>query len=75
MIRVRIRTATVISRLARSGLTQADFAREVGVTSGFVSQLLAGVRHPGPATRERILDAPCMKGFDFDDLFEVEVAA
>ncbi len=75
MIRVSLNTMSVARRLARRGMTQNAFAREVGITTGFMSQLLHGVRHPGPSTREKILAAPSMEGLEFDDIFEVEVAS
>ena len=75
MIRVNLKARSIASRLARKGMTQNSFAREVGITTGFMSQLLHGVRRPGPSTRAKILAAPSMKGLEFDDLFEVELAA
>jgi len=75
MIRMNLKTDSVAMRLVRRGTTQNAFAREVGVTSGFMSQMLSGMRCPGPATRRKIMAAPSMKGFTFDDLFDIEVAA
>ncbi len=57
--------------VARSNLSQNEFARRCGVTSGYMSQLLSGKRNPGPLIRQRLLDA--LPGLDFDDVFvEVE---
>ena len=54
--------------LARLNLTQNELARHCGVSSGYLSQLLSGVRCPGPAVRRRLLDA--LPGATFDQLFE-----
>jgi transcriptional regulator with XRE-family HTH domain len=54
--------------LARRHRSQNDLARALGTTSGYVSQLLAGVRTPSPLMRQKILSA-LGEGYRFDDLF------
>ena len=57
--------------VARLNLSQNALARRCGVTSGYMSQLLSGKRHPGPVVRQRLLDA--LPSLGFDDVFmEVE---
>lgn len=65
---VRSEVRREIARLNRS---QNDVARACGLTSGYLSQLLTGKRHPGPAVRARLLKH--LAPLEFDDLFE-EVA-
>ena len=43
-------------------------ARECGLSSGYLSQLLSGARCPGPDVREQMLTA--MPEMTFDQLFE-----
>lgn len=66
--RLRPEIQRVIARMNRS---QNHVARECELTSGYLSQLLTGKRHPGPDVRARLLDHLAPLGFD--DLFE-EVA-
>lgn len=53
--------------MARLNLSQNALARRCGLSSGFISQLLRGIRYLGPRTRAKLLEA---LRFDFDDLFE-----
>jgi transcriptional regulator with XRE-family HTH domain len=61
----------VWGRIMRGNVSQNDFARKAGISSGYLSQLLSRVRSPGPAVRRVLQDA--LPGADFDELFE-EVA-
>lgn len=54
--------------LSRSNLSQNEFARRCGLSSGFMSQLLAGHRFAGPQTRQRLLEK--FPTVQFEDLFE-----
>lgn len=54
--------------LARLNISQNELARHCGITSGYMSQLLSGVRCPGPAMRRRMLAH--IPGATFEDLFE-----
>lgn len=56
-------------QLARKNMSQNWLAQRLGVTSGYISQLMCGVRNPSPRLREKI-----MKLFpecDFDELFTI----
>jgi transcriptional regulator with XRE-family HTH domain len=53
--------------LARMNLSQNEFARKCGISSGYMSQLLGGTRFAGPAIRARMCG---VLHLDFDDLFE-----
>jgi transcriptional regulator with XRE-family HTH domain len=53
--------------LARLNISQNELARTIGLTSGFMSQLLTGRRLAGPVTRRRLMGALPL---DFDQLFE-----
>lgn len=66
---VRFRVKPGIKRaVARLNRSQNSIADECGVSSGYLSQLLSGVRCPGPDVRERLLIA--LPQMTFDQLFE-----
>lgn len=69
MVRVHLNNQALRRLLARRNMTQNSFARRIKVSSGYVSQLLRGQRHPSPKVRERILAE--LPGTDFDHLFRV----
>ena len=75
---VKLKALILKKHLARRNLSQNSFARRVGVTSGYMSQILCGERNPSPQIRERILQtlntAQKLLGqsaFAFDDLFKI----
>lgn len=76
MLRAKIRRKVVDEDLLRRNMTQAKLARRLGISTGFMSQLLTGQRYPGPSLRLRLLNE---FGVGFDALFEIverdEVAA
>jgi len=53
-------------------LSQNKLATLCGVSSGYMSQLVSGKRHPGPGVRARLLQV--FTKLSFDDLFEEEAA-
>ena len=57
--------------LNRLNKTQNELAAMVGITSGYLSQLMTGTRSPSVEVRkglQEVLDVP-----DFEDLFILEV--
>lgn len=69
-VRVRVRASGVWNHMAQQNLSQNDLGRQLGITSGYLSQLINGVRFPSPELRRLLLDAlPATK---FEELFIVE---
>ena len=69
--RVRLKQRCVWDRLDQLKLSQNELARTVGITSGYLSQLMSGSRCPSAEMRQRLQD---ILGIDsFDDLFILEV--
>ena len=66
-LRFRLRP-DIRRRMARSNWSQNRLSRHSGVSSGYMSQLLSGKRHAGPAVRGRLMAA--FPELSFDDLFE-----
>lgn len=73
MRKVVVRAEVVRELLLRRNLSQNGLAQKVGLSQGYLSQLLRRERTPGPRTRERLMDA--LRVQDFDALFELEEAA
>ena len=55
--------------MARQNISQNELAKRLGITSGYMSQLVCGTRYPSPKVRQKILD---VLGIDFDDVFIIE---
>ena len=69
--RVRLKQRCVWDRLDQLNMSQNELARTVGITSGYLSQLMSGTRCPSAEMRQRLQD---ILGIDsFDDLFILEV--
>ena len=68
-MRVYLRTERFCNYLIRNNLSQNWLAQKLGVSSGYLSQLLRGQRSPSPAVRQRIMELFVESGFD--DLFEI----
>ena len=69
MSKIRLNSETLQDWLDRNNLSQRKFGRLHRLSSGYISQILSGKRHLGPATRQTIQDAT---GLTFDDLFTKE---
>ncbi len=71
MQRVMLRGRAVYEVLARRNLSQNALAMQLGVSPSYMSQLLRGLRCPGPLLRPRIQAAPSLRHLAFEDLFEL----
>ncbi len=66
--KVRLNPYAVWGRVNRANLSRNEFARQMGISSGYLSQLITGQRCPSPRMRLRqALDIA-----RFDDLFIVK---
>ena len=68
-VKVLLRAGVVKERLIRKCRSQNWLAIRLGVSSGYISQLMDGCRNPSPALRQRFLDA--FPECEFDDLFQI----
>jgi len=69
-IRVKVNKIAVEKEIARRNMTQNHLALKAGITSGYISQLMCGLRHPSPETREKLQNA--LHPLTFDDIFIIE---
>ena len=70
MVRVRLNRDFVDILLARRNMSQNSLARMLGLSTGYMAQLMNGDRYPSPRLRQRILEI--LNPLSFDDLFIVE---
>ena len=69
---VAIRKEAIRKILARKNMSQNCFAMRLGVSSGYMSQLMTGVRNPSPDLRIKILEKLKMDESGFDKVFEIK---
>ena len=79
MVKVKLKIPVFRRMLAERNISQNRFAQLAGLTSGFMSQLLAGIRNPSPAVRKQLWNAlnksrkaQGLKGYAFDDIFRIQ---
>ena len=66
--RVTRNPAPVWVFLDERDISQNELARRVGISSGYLSQLMSGSAHPSPEVRQSLQRE---LGLDFDDLFTI----
>ena len=69
--RVKLNPQAVWEHLNRLNKTQNELAAMVGITSGYLSQLMTGTRSPSAEVRKRLQEV--LGVARFDDLFILEV--
>ena len=69
MVKVFVKKKTVEELLARKNQSQNWLALRLGISSGYISQLISGERCPSPKIRQKIQDL--FKIEKFDDLFYI----
>ena len=69
MVKVFLKADSVEKLLAKKNLSQNWLALKMGISSGYISQLIKGERCPSPKIREKMLNL--FKDKKFDDLFYI----
>ena len=69
-MKVWLKAKFIRKKMIRRHLSQNDMAKMVGVSSGYMSQLMDGSRHPSPAVTQRI--EAVFPELGFDDLFTIK---
>jgi len=69
---VAIKRGRIKKILARKNMSQNCFAMRLGVSSGYMSQLMSGIRNPSPELRGKILSELKMDESGFDEIFELK---
>ena len=68
-LKVQLNVKLIRRILARKNLSQNWLAARIGASSGYMSQMMSGVRNPSPEMRETIMQV--LKDYSFDDLFKL----
>ncbi len=71
-MKVYLRNETIKKILMRKNKSQNWFAYRLGISTGYISQLMDGSRSPSPKLRERIMNN--LPEHRFDDLFIIKEA-
>lgn len=70
MVKVRINRNVVYQLLGRRNISQRRLAKSLGVSSGYMTQMLNGDRCPSARLRQKMLEV--LNPLTFDDLFLIE---
>ena len=68
-MKVKLKADLIRDYLAKRHLPQNWLAGVLSTTSGYMSQLMRGIRTPSPKMRQKIQNI--FQDFKFDDLFEI----
>ena len=69
-IRVRLNKGAILMAITRRNMSQNKLAGKARITSGYISQIMCGVRSPSPEVRQRLLKV--LSPLTFDDIFIIE---
>jgi putative transcriptional regulator len=69
-VRVKVKSRTIWDIIARQNLTQNELAGKIGISTGYMSQLVCGTRYPSPKLRRKLMEL--VPNLTFNDLFEIE---
>ena len=70
MLKTKVNEMALWDFMTKNNLSQKELAGRLGVSPGYVSQILCGTRHPSPQLRRRMLEL--LHPLTFDDLFSIE---
>ena len=69
MVKTKVNEMVLHDFMVKNNLSQRDLAAQLGVSAGYVCQLLCGARRPSPRLRRRML---AVLSLSFDELFCIE---
>ena len=69
-VKVRLNQKAILCAIARRNMSQNMLAIRVGTSSGYISQIIRGVRYPSPAMRQKLQEVLAPMGFD--DIFIIQ---
>ena len=69
MLKVKVKGSDIERLLAKRNLSHNAFATRLGISSGYMSQLVRGERYPSAELRAKILRS--LRNVTFDDVFEI----
>ncbi len=69
-VKVRLNQQAILCAIAKRNMSQNMLAIRVGTSSGYISQIIRGIRHPSPAMRQKLQDV--LAPLTFDDIFLID---
>jgi len=69
MLKVKVKGSDIERLLARRNLSHNAFAERLGISGGYLSQLVRGERYPSAELRAKILRS--LRDVTFDEIFEI----
>ena len=66
-VMVVVNNMVVWQHLMKQNLAQNELARKLGISSGYMSQLMCGSRSPSPKLRRKMLDV--LNPLSFEEIF------
>jgi len=69
VLKVKVKTNDIERLLAKRNLSHNAFAELLGISSGYMSQLVRGERYPSAELRVKILRS--LRNVTFDEIFEI----
>jgi transcriptional regulator with XRE-family HTH domain len=69
MLKVKVKANDIERLLAKRNLSQNAFAERLGISSGYMSQLMRGTRYPSAELRAKIISS--LKNINFDKIFVI----
>jgi len=69
-MKVYLKANFIRKKLIRKNMSQNVFAKRVGVSSGYMPQLMDGTRNPSPGCRQRLMDV--FPECRFEELFLIK---
>ena len=69
MLKVKVKGSDIERLLAKRNLSHNAFATRLGISRGYMSQLVRGERYPSAELRAKILRS--LRNVTFDDVFEI----
>jgi transcriptional regulator with XRE-family HTH domain len=69
-VKVKLNRRAILRAIARRNMSQNMLAIRVGTSSGYISQIIRGIRYPSPMMRQKLQDV--LAPLSFDDIFVIE---
>jgi transcriptional regulator with XRE-family HTH domain len=69
-VKVRLNQKAILGVIAKRNMSQNMLAIRVGTSSGYISQIIRGIRYPSPAMRQKLQEV--LSPIAFDDIFVIE---
>lgn len=66
-VSVRVNSLAIWEYLVRQNLAQNELAKRIGISSGYMAQLISGSRSPSPKLRRKMLEV--LSPLSFEEIF------